>query len=226
VASVKLNQTEGTRVQHWGPQDVYLGRAGLLATIAEAYQMPYTRISVPKDSASQGVLGANYDIAAKAARTAAKSELLMMLQSLFEDRFKLAVHHESKIEDVYRLVIARGGPKLQESATDGPAAGSLIPSGYIVKNSELWRFCAFLSGRMGRPVVDQTGLTGIYDFTLKLDTLEGISSSDPGFKARNSDWSTSSVFTDVQKQLGLQLVSAKSPVDYLVIDHIERPSEN
>jgi uncharacterized protein (TIGR03435 family) len=149
-----------------------------------------------------------------------------MLQSLFEDRFKLAVHHESKIDDVYKLVIAKGGPKLEESKIDGPASGSLIPGGYAVRNSEIWRFCAFLSGRMGRPVVDPTSLTGVYDFTLKLDTLEGISTADPDFKAKVSDWSSSSIFSDIQKQLGLQLVSGKSSVDYLVIDHVERPSED
>ena len=79
---------------------------------------------------------------------------------------------------------------------------------------------------MARPVVDQTSLTGVYDFTLKLDTLEGISSSDPDFKAKTSDWSSSSIFADIQKQLGLQLVSGKSPVNYLVIDHVEKTSEN
>lgn len=226
VASVKLNNTEGTGAQHWGPQEVYLSRAGLLATIAEAYQTPYTRISAPKDSTSQGVLRTNYDIAATAPRAAPKSELLLMMQSLFEDRFKLAVHHESKSEDVYKLVIAKGSPKLEESTTEGPASGNLIPGGYAFKNSEMWRFCAFLSGRMGRPVVDQTSLAGVYDFSLKLDTLEGIASSDPDFKVKLSDWSSSSIFSDIQKELGLRLVPGKSPVDYLVIGHIEKPSEN
>jgi len=149
-----------------------------------------------------------------------------MLQVLFEERFKLAVHHESMTADVYKLVIAKGGPKLAESTTDAPASGSLIPGGYAIKNNELWRFCAFLSGRMGRPVLDQTGLSGLYDFTLRLDTLEGLSNSDPDFKTKMSDWSTSSIFSDIQKQLGLQLVSSTAPVDYLVIDHVEKPSEN
>jgi uncharacterized protein (TIGR03435 family) len=95
-----------------------------------------------------------------------------------------------------------------------------------VKNSELWRFCAFLSGRMGRPVLDRTGLTGLYDFAVRLDTLEGLSNTDLDSKTRMSDWSSSSIFSDIQKQLGLQLVQGKEPVDYMVIDHLERPSEN
>jgi uncharacterized protein (TIGR03435 family) len=171
-------------------------------------------------------LRTNYDIAAKAAHAVPKSELLLMMQSLLEERFKIAVHHESKTTDVYKLVMARGGPKSKESTSDGPATGNLIPGGYAVKNSELWRFCAFLSRRLGRPVFDQISLAGFYDFALELDTLESVSSSDLDFKAKLSDWSSSSIFSDIQKQLGLQLVPGKAPVDYLVIDRVERPSAN
>jgi bla regulator protein BlaR1 len=226
VASIRLNTTEGPGTQRWGPQEVDLTRARLLATIAEAYQIPYTRITAPRDSKSLDVLSANYDITAKAAHAVPKTELLLMLQTLFEDRFKLALHNESKISDVYNLTVAKTGPKLEESTTEGPSSGTLIANGYAVRNSEMWRFCAFLSGRMGRPVIDRTGLTGLYNFTLKLDTLEGISSSDPELKTKMSDWSSSSIFTDIQKQLGLQLASGKAPVDYLVIDHVEKPSQN
>jgi uncharacterized protein (TIGR03435 family) len=226
VASIKINTTPDPEIQHWGSQEVYLTRARLLTTIADAYQIPYTRVVAPRDSKSQDVLRANYDVTAKAERVVPRSELLLMLQTLFEDRFKLAVHHESKRADVYKLIIAKGGPKLEESTAGGPPSGNLIPGGYAVKNSEVWRFCAFLSGRMGRPVLDQTGLTGLYNFALRLDTLEGLSNSDPDFKTKISDWSSSSIFSDIQKQLGLQLVSGKAPVDYLVIDHVEKPSEN
>ena len=228
VASIRVNTTQGPGAPpHWGPQDVTLTWARLSATIAEAYQIPYSRIVAPNDSRSRDVLETNYDITAKSGRAATKSELLLMLQTLFEERFKMAVHHESRTADVYKLVVAKGGPKLEESKTDDPSSsGVLIPGGYAVKNSELWRFCAFLSGRMGRPVVDQTGLSGLYDFTLRLDTLEGLSTSDPDFKIKFSDWSSSSIFSDIQKQLGLQLVPGKEPVDYLVIDHVEPPTEN
>jgi hypothetical protein len=128
--------------------------------------------------------------------TVPKSELLLMLQSLFEERFRMAVHHESRTVDVYKLVVAKGGRKLEETTTDGPSSRGPIPGGYAFKNGEIWRFCAFLSGRMGRPVIDQTSLAGIYNFTLRMDTLEGISSSDPDFKITISDWSFSSIFSD------------------------------
>lgn len=226
VASIKVNTMEGPGSAQWGPQEVDLTRAFLLGVISEAYEIPYSRVSAPRDSTSQGVLRANYDIAAKAAHPVPKADLLVMLQSLLEERFRMKVHHESKTADVYKLVVAKGGPHLEESTTDGPSSGAMIPGGYEVKNSEMWRFCAFLSGRMGRPVIDQTGLAGFYNFSLRLDTLEGLSSSDPDFKIKFSDWSSSSIFSDIQKQLGLQLVSGKAAVDYLVIDHVERPSQN
>jgi bla regulator protein BlaR1 len=226
VASIRVNTTRGPGTQRWGPQEVDLTWVSLLATIAEAYQIPYTRISAPRDSATLKVFSPNYDITAKAAHRATKAELLLMLQTLFEERFKLALHHESRTTDVYTLVVAKGGPKLEESTTEGPADGNPVAGGYAIRNSEMWRFCAFLSGRMGRPVLDQTALAGIYNFTLKLDTMEAISSSDPDFKSKMLDWSSSSIFSDIQKQLGLQLVSGKALVDYLVIDHVEKPSEN
>jgi uncharacterized protein (TIGR03435 family) len=84
------------------------------------------------------------------------------------------------------------------------------------------RFCGILSTYMDRPVVDMTGLAGFYDFTLK---FEG---SQTGVEAKLTmrDWFTSSVFTDIQKQLGLQFAADRAPLDYVVVDHVEKPSEN
>lgn len=114
---------------------------------------------------------------------------------------RLAVHHEAKIADVYKLAIARGDPKLEESTAGGSPSGNLIPGGSAVKNRGVWRFCAFLSERMGRPVLDQTGLTGLYNFVLRLDTLQGLSSSDADFKTKMSDWSSSSIFSTSKSSL-------------------------
>ena len=122
--------------------------------------MPYTRITAPSDASSLKVLQTNYDITAKAdhpsnegraSHDAAKT-IRGPVQAESSDNF-----HESKTADVYKLVIsARAVQNLEESTTDGPfLLGSLITGGYAVRNSEVWRFCAFLSGRMGRPVVDR-----------------------------------------------------------------------
>ena len=76
-------------------------------------------------------------------------------------------------------------------------------------------------------MLDLTGLKARYDFPLRLDIMEGLSSSDPDYKAKVSgDWSLSSIYSDIQKQLGLRLEADRAPVDYLVIDHVEKPSEN
>jgi len=87
------------------------------------------------------------------------------------------------------------------------------------------RFTQALSVQLGRPVVDKTGLTGNYVLTLKW-TPDTEPSASPADSAAPSDVSGPSIFTAVQEQLGLKLVSTKGPVKILVIDHIERPTEN
>jgi uncharacterized protein (TIGR03435 family) len=227
VASVKLwrNETGGgpARID---PQGIDIRGGRLSEIIADAYQIPYSRISPPSNAGSSDAWSARYEIAARADHSVSKEQLMLMVRTLLEDRFKLALHHEPKIVPVFKLVIGKNGPKLQESATEGPPGGALGPNGITIRNTELWRFCAMLSGRMGRPVVDLTGLKGSYDFTLRLDVLEGVSTSDPDYKLKVVDWSSSSIYSDIQKQLGLRLEADKAPVDYLVIDHVEKPDAN
>ncbi len=227
VTSVKLwNNADGGGPSRFDPQGIYIPGGNLIETMAEAYQIPYSRISSPSDPRSRDVLSARYEIMARAELPASREQLLLMLQTLLEDRFKLVLHHEPKVVPVYELVVGKNGPKLQASAADGPSSSTFRPDGLVIRNTEMWRFCAVLSGRMGRPVVDRTGLQGRFDFTLRLDVMEGLSSSDPEFKIKMSDWSSSSIFSDIQKQLGLQLETDKAPVDYLVIDHLEKPDAN
>ncbi len=227
VASVKLWKTAtGGGQSRVGPQGITIPGASLVELVAEAYQIPYSRISTPQDPRSRTILAARYEVAARANRPVSRQQLMLMLQTLLEDRFKLALHSELQVVPVYKLAAGKNGPKLQESVDEGESSGVFQAGGYAFHNTEMWRFCAFLSGRVGRPVVDQTGISGKYDFILKLDILEGLSSSDPDFKRRMSDWGSSSIFTDIQKQLGLKLEADKSAVDYLVIDHVEQPSEN
>jgi bla regulator protein blaR1 len=132
------------------------------------------------------------------------------LQALLADRFQLTLHHESKEQPVYRLVIGKDGPKLQESLSKqerhmmmgrGELSGDGAPFEMLVSN---------LSSQLGRPVIDRTGLTGHYDFKLQW----APDSNGP------------SIFTAIQEQLGLRLESERGPVDILVIDRAEKPSEN
>jgi len=226
VASVKPNTSTGPGGTRLDPAGINIARARLLDLIATAYKIPYSRISTT-DSRTQALLNERYDIVAKAGREVGKDELLRMLQTLLADRLKLTLHHETKVQSVYKLLIAKNGPKLLESKpTHIPDQNCTFPQCMAFINTEMWVFAAALTGRMGGPVLDWTGLNGSYDFSLRLDILEGLTNDKPDIKPQANDWSSSSIFTDIEKQLGLRLESDRAPVEFLIIDHAERASEN
>jgi uncharacterized protein (TIGR03435 family) len=171
-----------------------------------------------------------------------------MLQALLVDRFKLTLHRETRDLPVFALVIAKNGPKLQESKPgDTFPNGVKVPGGPLSPRSirfgpgqlaghgiPVASLVDLLSQRLGRTVVDKTGLKGIYDFTLQWMPDQGPPAMpmgpEDGKPATDNpappESSGPSLFTAIQEQLGLKLESTKAPVDVLVIDHIERPSEN
>ena len=157
-------------------------------------------------------------------------KIRIMLQALLADRFKLAIHRETKEMPVYLLAIAKSGPKLQESPSEtkgpqirmgrGELTGHKIGTDMIAK---------VLSGQLGRNVVDRTGLKGSYE--MKLDWTPDMSQAvGPGEKAEvhdnPSDTDGPSIFTALQEQLGLKLEPSKAPVEMVVIDHVEKAAEN
>jgi uncharacterized protein (TIGR03435 family) len=228
VASVKLFKEEGVgpRNSHstYGPQGINLGARPLGFLISEAYQFPAGRIVGSSSQNAEAMKGPpSYDIVAKADRPVPKEQLRLMLQSLLADRFKLVLHRETKTGPVYRLVVARGGPKLEESEGDIAMYGS--PDGYVFRNAEIFWLTAYLSGRVDRMVVDETGLKGLYNFTVKTpeDLRQPLTVKSEG---RSPDSPSAAVFSDVLKPLGLQLIAGTAAVEYLVIDHVEKPSEN
>ena len=226
VASIRPNSGEGPSGSRFDPTGVTIRSTRLLDLISMAYQMPYSRVTATNPLA-RDLLGTRYDIVAKADHEVPKDQLLVMLQTLLAERFKLMLHHESKVQPVYKLIVAKNGPRIKESKSPyTPDQTCNFPQCTVFNNTEMWVFAATLTGRMGRPVLDLTGLKGAYDFTLRLDTLEELSSDDPALKSKVSDWSSSSIFTDIQKQLGLELKADKAPVDSIVVDHAERPSAN
>lgn len=171
-----------------------------------------------------------------------------MLQSLLAERFKLTLHHETKEMPVYVLLVAKNGPKMHESdpaPSDGPAPGGPAPGpnrrgsimmqgrGQLTVNGQpLSRFVDILSRFLGRVVVDQTGLKADYDFKLQWTPgdeevmFRGMGPGPDGRPAPPPDASGPTLFTALQEQLGLKLESQKAPVDTLVIDHVDKPSEN
>src|SRR6266480_44725 len=151
-----------------------------------------------------------------------------MLQVLLAERFKLSLHRETKELPVYALVIAKGGPKLHEAKHSVMRLGRGELTSHEVGIALLARA---LSRQLGRPVLDKTGLPGYYEFTLhwtpeESQTFIGFDGTIIPDNARPPDSSWPSVFAAVQEQLGLKLESQKGPVEILVIDHVERPSEN
>jgi uncharacterized protein (TIGR03435 family) len=160
-----------------------------------------------------------FDIAARAPVAVTMEEARIMWQALLEDRFKLKLHRETRVLPVYTLVVGKNGPKIRAAEGEGQS-GTWEGKGQLTaKKESMARFADALSRRMDRPVVDETGLSGAYDFVL--DLLRDESHGDPG---PNYD---GAIFTALQDQLGLKLEAKKQPVEILVIDHAEKlPTEN
>jgi uncharacterized protein (TIGR03435 family) len=149
-----------------------------------------------------------------------REQVSLMEQSLLADRFKLKVHFETREMPGFALVIAKGGPKLTP-AKDGESTRLSLHQNEMTATAitlDQWIHSPFLGGRV---VVDQTGLKGTYNFTLTWS--DQPVNSDAG---QENGTDAPSLFTAVQEQMGLKLVPTKAPVEVIVIDHIERPSEN
>ena len=160
-----------------------------------------------------------------------QTQLKVMVQKLLTDRFKLTFHNEKKDITVYAITVLKTGPKLTKSEGDPNALPSMLFRGLgtlPVRNATMGDFAGLMQAAvLDRPVVDQTGLTGRWDFTLSWapeETQFGAMGIKPPPVADND--SRPSLFTAFQDQLGLKLESTKAPVDVMVIDHIEKPSEN
>jgi uncharacterized protein (TIGR03435 family) len=160
-----------------------------------------------------------------------RDEQMAMLRNLLADRFKLAFHREQKEFSIYELEVAKGGPKLKPStaAPDDPA--QLISTVYqqrIVlpaRNATMGDLASLMQRAMlDRPVVDKTGLTGRYDFDLEWAPDETQFGGE--VPAASADAPSAPLFSAIQQQLGLKLEAARGPVEALVVDKAERPSEN
>jgi uncharacterized protein (TIGR03435 family) len=161
------------------------------------------------------------------------TQLRSMLQKLLADRFQLAFHREKKELSVYAITVAKSGSKLNKSDSSAgilPGFGGRGPGNIGVRNSTMAEFADFLQSRiLERPVVDQTGLPDRYDFTLKWTPdqaqLAAMGPNAPAPPPAAAD-APPDLFAAIQQQLGLKLESTKAPVDVLVIDRLQKPSEN
>ncbi len=200
--------------------------------ILEAYQIQELQLSGgPGWISSEG-----FDITAKAAGDAKRTEVYQMLQTLLRDRFQLAFHRETKDLPVYTITVAKNGPRMKKNS--GEECGESVPGhpcgGFNVQQRRhVWgervsiaQLANVLSTLAGRAVLDKTALKGTFDIDLEWTPDEG---QRAGLDIRNAppqDNNRPSLFTAMEEQLGLKLDSQRGAVEVLVIDRVERPSDN
>ncbi|HTA42184.1 MAG TPA: TIGR03435 family protein [Bryobacteraceae bacterium] len=200
--------------------------------IAFAYKVHPRQIS----GAPSWIESERYDIEAKPDMPGQPNDRQVrgMLQKLLVDRFQLTIHHDKKELTAYTINVAKGGPKLTKSEGNPnqlPGLGLRGLGRAVIRNATISDFAStFLQTIvLDRPVVDQTGLTERYDFTLDWTVDETQFPDRQGLPVAPADPNAETfpdLFTAFQQQLGLKLESAKLPVDALVVDKVEKPSEN
>jgi uncharacterized protein (TIGR03435 family) len=161
-----------------------------------------------------------FDIAAKAAAPSPAPMMREMLTKLLAERFNLKFHRERKQLVALNLVVAKGGSKLRVSSEDGPGILTPTKAAMVAQHATMFEFAAKLSGPLRTPVVDKTGLTGRYDFTVDLVSYFG------NVKPGEQPDIAGIVMSALREQVGLGLESRKEPVEILVIDHVEKPIGN
>jgi uncharacterized protein (TIGR03435 family) len=167
--------------------------------------------------------GQRYDVRARAGDPVPVSTLLLMLQDLLATRFNVRLHRQQKSTPVYELVVAKGGPRLPKNKADALPSSypkeplpRVVDGSFVFVNVSMTEFAGQLTQLRGIdfPVIDRTGIQGVYDITLKSAARALLEPDGP------------SLLTLIHEQLGLRLVSAKDPVEVIVIDHAEKPSVN
>jgi uncharacterized protein (TIGR03435 family) len=156
------------------------------------------------------------------------TQLRTMVQKLLVERFGLAFHNEKRELSAYTITVGKNGPKLSKNESGGnlPGFGGRGPGAVGVRNSSMQEFAGFLQARiLDRPVVDRTGLTGKYDFTLEWRPDQVQAGPNPPQLPPEVD-ARPDLFAAIQEQLGLKLEATKTPVEVMVVDKVQRPSDN
>jgi uncharacterized protein (TIGR03435 family) len=212
---VKMSQTT------WDPGRLYANNV----TLSQLIQWAYT-VTDAQVAGGPGWLNSRlFNMEAKVMGAHTREELLLMLQPLLAERFKLALHRETKEQTVYVLTVHKNGTKLTEAKPGSPANISLQPGVgpgdpttlQVLGQSVSMRYLGgYVTNITGRVVVDRTGLAGSYDFKIEAPFSLG------GDKRA----AVTEALLDAISRLGLNLDSQKAPVEMLVIDHAEEPSSD
>jgi len=237
VASIKPTADKDNNFMLRRPQNGAFSATGvtLKMLIMSAYQVNAYQVS----GGPSWIGTERWDIQAKTQGTTGlmpRDQFDELLRALIEDRFRLKTRRESKEMPVYELVVAKNGSKLSSHTGDPAKPQDRVRMGYGSLRFQQARMAGLtfqLSVQLGRTVIDKTGLAGEYDFALEW-------APDPGQGGPESiglppqafpspppaDPNRPSIFTAIQEQLGLRLDSQKGPVDMIMIESVERPSEN
>ncbi len=185
-----------------------------------------------------------YNIQAKATGDATREDMMVMVQSLLAERFKLQVRRETRDLPIYILTVARGGIKAPRSAEGAcvvfdprnpprPGAGTGRPfcgnnnirvSSWNATAIDMDGAAGALVGVLGRKVVDRTGVMGKFDIHVQWTPDQAPAGVDAG--AASTADAAPPLFTVLEEQLGLKVESGRGPVDVLVIEHVERPTDD
>jgi uncharacterized protein (TIGR03435 family) len=226
VAVIRLNKSGSGLVNIWSNTDNYkASNVSLRVLLQDAYGIKEDLISgIPA-----AVNSARFDVEAKVVdpdvsvlKKLNENQRRGMLRDVLFERFQLKAHLEVKTLPVYEMVIAKHGPKFKPSVDGGKDDGGTSVRGsrsgvkFTARDITMASFADSLHRQVDRTVLDKTGLPGKYDISLQW-SKDDLSGADSG---------PSILFTALQEQLGLQFRAAKGPVETLVVDHAEMPSEN
>jgi uncharacterized protein (TIGR03435 family) len=218
VASVRSNPGGGNMIEVT-PGHLHVTSATLATCIKWAYRVQNGQISGRTSAISDLLNTERYDIVAKSTELVADQQIRLMLQTLLADRFKLVLHKEARDTQMYSLLLEKNGRKFSESQGAGESeqqSKSKLTRRW--KWTSMKQFADTLSDAMQAPVVDQTGLLGTYDFSLDLTPYLPTTGERPDLAAM--------MVTAIREQLGLRMESHKAPIDVMVIDRLEKASEN
>jgi len=234
VATIKPNDSGATTMQVL----TFRGRTFITenSSLADLMMFAYSVQMKQILGAPDWIERDRYDISATPDRegTPTADQVRIMIRKLLADRFQLKFHHDQRELSAFVLTVAKDGAKLKPSQPNGNLHGIGLqpaPTGALMfaNNSPIPAFTSFLQSMvLGRPVVDQTGLTGRYDLTVTFtpdDSLFGGKSLDFP-KPTEGVEPAPSLFDAIQQQLGLKLTAEKTQVDVLAIDRVEKPSAN
>lgn len=248
VATIRLSTGDSLRMVR-SASELQMLDVTARSLIEQAYNVPWTNGAKDRIRGGPGWMdNDHYDLDAKIAPEAAvtleqmpeeqrRKQMNLRLQTLLADRLKLKLHFETHQEPVFAITTAKNGPKLTPiTSTEGqPGLGISVryngqAAQMTAKGATLTELANWLTGYSemgGQTVLDQTGLTQRYDFVLNWTRERALTAAEQNGESETPAAAGGpALFTALQEQLGLKLVNTRGPVEIIVVDSIERPTEN